>query len=202
MKKQRTIRLVVLLVIFMSLLLVAAMPQQKAFAKSDLVRLTIVNGTDQGVWLKLEGPAYYYLYVKPGQTRTYTPERDVYESTLYSCGTYVKHQTLDLTKHTKYEVPSCGTHAYPGDGPTDTVDAGKVIKLVDVTLKNETGHNIIVVLGGPNGPSQFAFFLYDEESKEYTIPKGYYDYNLYGCGDVRTGHVFAIVHKVKEFKCP
>ena len=202
MKKNRTIRWGLFLVTILSVMLIAAVSQSSALAGSKLNQLTIVNETDHGFWLKLNGPAYYYLYVKAGTTKVYTPERGVYDATYYYCGTYVKNRTLDLTRHqTSIQVPSCGTRAFYGGGPSDTVDVGKEVKLVNVTLDNQTEHNIVIVLDGPNGESH-AFFLYDDVEKEYTIPKGFYDYKIYGCGGVETGRFYAIFDKVKELTCP
>jgi len=199
MKKNRTIRWGLFLVTILSLMLIAAVSQ----ADSGLNRLTIVNETDHGFWLKLDGPAYYYLYVKSGATKVFTPKRGVYDAIYYYCGTYVKNRTLDLDSHQKtIHAPTCGFKAYSDKGgPNDTVDVGREFKLVNVTLNNQTDHNIVIVLDGPNGESH-AFFLYDDAEKEYTIPKGLYQYKMYGCGGIETGGFFAIFNKVEKLTCP
>lgn len=197
MKKNQTIRWGLFLAMLMSLMLVAAAPQAK------LATLEIVNESSHDFWLKLEGPAYYYLHVRAGETEIFTPERGVYDAIYYYCGTYVKDRTLDLTRHKKtIQVPTCGYKAYsPKGGPSDSIDVGREFKLVNVTLNNQTDHNIVIVLDGPNGESH-AFFLYDNDEKEYTIPKGLYSYEIYGCGGVQTGGMYAIFNKVEKLTCP
>jgi hypothetical protein len=196
MRNKRAIQGIIFLILAVALV-VATIPQQSVSAKSDLVRLTIKNNSDKPVTMKLTGPAYYYFYVKPGQTAIYTPQRGVYDYTFTSCGTSLTGE-LDLSRHKTMDVPPCGSKASTGDGPDDTVDVGDVLKLVRVTLENKTGHNIIIIL---RGPSEYAFFLYEDDSKDYTITKGEYTYWLYGCGGIKTGKVYAEPHKVKELTC-
>ncbi|MBU0511078.1 MAG: hypothetical protein KJ638_05170 [Chloroflexi bacterium] len=198
MKNRKKLNTIVFLLVLASTLLVAAAPgpQQSALAATTLARLTIENNTNDYVTLQLSGPASYYLYVKPGETRIYTLQRGEYSNKFYSCGVFI-NTSLDMTKHQKIVVPACGTHATTN--PTGVIDAGKVLRLVKVTLKNATDHNIVIVL---NGPSEYAFFLYDQEERSYTIPKGDYSYIIYGCGYIREGTLFARALKYKELTCP
>ncbi len=197
MKKQQN--MIMILLAFVLIFAAVAVPQANTQAASPLMRLVIENGSSKFVSLRLTGPANYYMSAAAGATATYTPERGVYSYTLYSCGVYV-HGELDLTKHmVTYEVPPCGTKAYSGPGTTAVVDAGKELRLVKVTLNNETDHNIVIVF---SGTSSLVFFLYDDASNDYTIPKGDYTYEIYGCGPIRYGTMYAHAHKVKDLTCP
>ena len=197
MKKQKN--MILILLAFVMIFAAIAVPQADTQAASPLMRLVIENGSNQFVSLRLTGPANYYMSAAADATATYTPERGVYSYTLYSCGAYV-HGELDLTKHSViYKVPPCGTKVFTGPGTTAVVDAGKELRLVKVTLNNETDHNIVIVF---SGTSSLAFFLYDDASKDYTIPKGDYTYKIYGCGPVRDGTMYAHANKVKDLTCP
>jgi hypothetical protein len=191
--------LIVITLAFVLIFAAVAVPQSNTQAASPLMRLVIENNSSHFVSLRLSGPTNYYMSASAGSTSSYTPERGEYSYTLYSCGIFV-HGEIDLTKHmVTYEVPPCGSKAYSGPGPTTVIDAGKELRLVKVTLKNETGHNIVIVF---SGTSSLAFFFYDGDSKDYTIPKGDYTYEIYGCGAVRYGTMYAHVNKVKELTCP
>ncbi len=199
MNRQRVIRGIVFLVALVSFVLVSAFPKNIAYAQEDVVRLTINNNGDRDIWLQLDGPAYYYLHVRVGESKVYTPLRGVYDYTLYSCGTFVKGE-LDLTNQKTIEVPDCGMKAFYGAfDPTNTIDEGKMLNLVNVTFENDTERFMLLIL---EGPSVYVFSFQPDEDKEYTIPMGYYHYTMYGCGSTYTGTMYARYHKVKEFACP
>ena len=76
-------------------------------AQSKLVRLEIINRTDQNVALSLIGESgAFYLPVAPGTSRVFTLEREVYEQTTFACG---KSQTgtVDLATQLRLVFPSC-----------------------------------------------------------------------------------------------
>ena len=197
MKKQQIMIMITLA--FVMIFAAAAVPQADTQAASPLMRLIIENNSDQFVSLRLTGPANYYMSAVGGSTATYTPERGEYSYTLYSCGAYV-HGEIDLTKHmVTYKVPPCGTKVFTGPGATAVVDGGRELRLVKVTFNNETDHNIVIVF---SGTSSLAFFFYDGASKNYTIPKGDYSYEIYGCGPIRHGTMYAHANKVKDLTCP
>ena len=162
------------------------------------VRLTINNGSDTDVWLRIDGPMYYNFHVKAGESKIFTPKHGVYDYTLNHCGTFVKGE-LDLTNQQTIEVPECGDKAHYGPQDPSFIDEGRMLNLVNVTFENETGYDIMIIL---EGPTVHVFSFKAGKDTEYTIPMGYYTYKLYGCGDVRTGSVFARFHKVKELTCP
>ena len=199
MKTQPTFRGIIFLITLTALLFSAALPQHIVFAQEDVIRLTIENDSDRDIWLKLDGPAYYYLHVPAGVTKAYTPLRGVYDYTLYSCGTFVKGE-MNLNTHKTMEVPDCGFKAHLGaqDRP-NTFDAGKMLNLVNITFENDTGGWMTMIL---NGPSVFVFTFQPGQDTEYTIPIGYYNYTVYGCGGSFNGTVFARFFKVKEISCP
>ncbi len=198
MNVQRIFRGTIFLVTLASILVATALPQRIAFAQEDVVRLTIENESDRDIWLKLEGPAYYYLHVGAGETKSYTPLRGDYDYTLYSCGTFVSGEMI-LNTHKTMEVPNCGLKAHLGQDRPDTFDAGSMLNLVNITFENQTGGYITIIL---EGPSVFVFSFAPGAEEEYTIPMGLYSYFMYGCGSTYTGNVFARFHKVKEFTCP
>jgi hypothetical protein len=183
------------------LLAVFAVPQQVAHAEEpDLVRFTYINRSDRLTSLRLYGDGqFYYFLLKPGETKVYTPVRGEYRMSFYSCGQYV-NKTLDLTKHTKMIVPSCGTRAYnTNKAPANVVDGGEILKLVKVELINGTDKYMKVIL---TGPATYVFTFGVDQSKTYTISKGTYDYTVYGCGGSFTGSFYARANKVFTFKCP
>jgi len=192
---------IVSFLILISLLLAAfALPQQVAVAKSDLVRFTFVNKSDHLASLRLYGnDQFYYFLLRPGETKVYTPVRGEYKMTFFSCGQYINKE-LDLTKQYTLVVPSCGTYAFTGKKlPPGKIDGGEIIKLVRVTIENDTDKYMKLIL---TGPATYVFTFGKDEAKVYTISKGEYDYTMYGCGSTYTGTVTAHAHKTMRFRCP
>jgi hypothetical protein len=199
MKNARRFTLLILLALVASALIAAApAPAQAGLAKSDLVRLTIINQDKAFVSLRLYGDQFYYLPVNAGETRIYTPARDVYTATLFSCGVYTT-QTLDLTRQYTLVVPACGTKATQGPTEAGTIDAGDLLKLVKVTLVNETGNYMLLIL---EGPQTYVFSFDKDEERSFTITKGEYTYRQYACGTIFSANFYAHANKVKEFDCP
>ena len=198
MNSQRYLRIVIFVITMASIVLAAALPQGAVFAQEDVIRLTIENDSDRDIWLKLNGAAYYYLHVRAGETKAYTPLRGVYDYTYYACGTWVKGE-MNLNTHKTFEVPDCGYRSHFGQNRPDTFDGGLNLNLANVTFENETGAYMTIIL---NGPSVFVFTFQPGEDKEYTIPTGSYSYTVYGCGGNFNGSVYARMHKVKEITCP
>jgi hypothetical protein len=191
---------ILFLIVVMSLLLISAAPTplQAANAKSTNVRLTIINNTNDYVTLKLEGPQFYYFWVKPGETREYTPLRGMYTSRFYSCGVFV-NGTFDLTKIQKLIVPACGTKAIKGPDKNHVIDAGKLTKFVKVTFENDTPGWLTILLSGPN---KYEVILAKDQVTTIVMMKGEYNYRLYACGSIKDGHLYAMPNKVKTLTCP
>lgn len=196
MKKMQTVRGILFLLTLVSLLFVAALPENGVFAQ-DVVRLTIKNNSDRDAWLQLSGPAYYYLHAKAGATAVYTPNSGEYEYTLFHCGTFVEGE-IDLTKQRTIDVPDCGSRAHYGPQDASFIDAGDMLDLVRVTIKNETGLNSLLIL---DGPSVFVFSFGVGDHNTYTIPGGKYDYILYSCGNVIGGVYDAWWNKNLKLDC-
>ena len=200
MTRSRFVKNVSFLVLAAILLGVFVIPAQIVQAKSALVDFTFVNQSSRITSLRLYGEdgSFYYFWLRPGESKHYTPVRQMYQMSFYSCGKYV-NEPLDLTKIYTLVVPPCGTHAYGPNQPHKTLDGGKILKLVAVTLVNDTGGYMKIIL---TGPSTYVFTFGYGESKDYTIRKGEYTYTLYGCRGSFVDTFTARAHLVKEFKCP
>ena len=187
-------------VMFTSIMLAAFLvPQQAVQAKSELVGFTFTNNSDRLASLRLYGNGqFYYFLLFPGESKYYTPVRGEYDMSFFSCGQYVNKE-IDLTKKTTLVVPPCGTVAHNGKPPAGVIDGGKVLKLVKVTLENETDNYMKVIL---EGPATYVFTFSKDQEKTYTISKGDYTYMLYGCGGSFSGDFYAYHNKVMTFKCP
>ncbi len=200
MTRSRFVKVTSFLILAAVMLGAFAAPAQVAQAKSALVDFTFVNQSNRIASLRLYGEdgTFYYFWLRPGESKYYTPVRQVYQMSFYSCGTYV-NEPLDLTKKYTFVVPPCGTHAYGKNQPPKTLDGGKILKLVAVTLVNDTGNYMKLIL---TGPATYVFTFGSGESKDYTIRYGEYTYTLYGCHGSFTDTFLARAHLVKEFKCP
>lgn len=168
-------------------------------AAGTLARLTVDNQSDKAAALTLTGPGYYYLNTPAGTTIDWTPVKGVYSFKLFSCGVY-SYGTLDLTKNAKIIVPKCGLKAGGAGKAANTIDAGQLIKLVRIKLTNGADSTLTLILDGVG--ADYVFTLYAGKSYEYTIPKGFYDYTLYGCGRVGFGAFEAYAHRTKTWECP
>ena len=196
---KRTI-LFLFLISVASLLLISAAPPplQIDDAKSTHVRLTIVNNTTDYVTLRLDGPKFYYFWVKPGETREYTPERNMYTSRFYSCGVFVDG-TFDLTKIQTLIVPACGTKAIKGPEKNHIIDGGKLVKFVRMTFVNDTPGWLTLMMSGPH---KYEVILAKDQTTTIVMMKGEYNYRLYACGSIKDGHLFAWPNRVKSLVCP
>ena len=169
----------------------------QAEAALKLGRITIVNNSDKPAYLYLWGENYYYFSANSGETKVYTPEADEYDYELISCGVKTKG-TFTLSSLKRFVIPECGSKGLRQPNTSRTVDAGRLIKLTRVVFTNETNGYMIVIL---RGPSEFVFSMDTDEEIEVTIPKGYYEYTMYGCGTTQVGNVYAYPHTEKEFVC-
>ena len=206
--KTKRVNLLLVAVILATVMLTAFVPQQAVQAKDDppkseLVRFTFINKSDQIASLRLYGiyghSDFYYFLVMPGEAKTFTPVRGEYRSSFYSCGLYVNDE-MDLSKQYTLIVPKCGTVANNGNKPpVHLIDGGKIIKLVRVDFVNTTDAYMKVIL---EGPQTYVFSFNKDQEKSYTISKGDYDYTVYGCGGTFYGTFYAFHGKEFEFKCP
>ena len=163
MKIQSTISGIVFALIFISVLIVSSLPQDRVFAQ-DLIRLTISNPTSRDVWLKLEGPAIYNLRVLPGETKTFTPENGTYNFIMTSCDT-TETGVMDLTSNKKIEIDTCG---------------------VRLTINNNSDRDVWLKLEG-NG--YYNLHVPAGQSTFFTPKGGVYDYTLHHCGTFVKGEL-------------
>jgi hypothetical protein len=185
----------ILFVLLISLVLMAAAPA----AQSELVSLTINNKSNDYVTFKLQGPAFYYLMVKPDTSTTYTIKRGEYTQKFYSCGAFVE-TSLDLTKKQSIYVPPCGEKAFSVDkANSNKVDAGQLIKLVKVNFENDTNHNLVLLL---TGSRQYVFFIRSGEEVSYTISKEDYKVTQWGCPSVKHFTYYTYANKETTLTCP
>ena len=191
--------LTILLVLLISLVSMAAAPASAPAAQSELVALTISNESNDYVTFKLQGPAYYFLMVKPGTTSTYTIKRGEYTQKFYSCGAFVD-TNLDLTKKQSIYVPPCGEKAFAVDkASSNKVDGGQLIKLVKVNFENTTDYNLVLVL---HGPGEYVFYVRSGEEVSYTISKGDYKVTQWGCRYVKNFNYYPFANKETNLTCP
>ncbi len=186
MKKHRSLQIVVLFGIIATLLLTAAAPLPAQFvsaANQDLVRLTIKNKNTSPVSIKLEGAGFYYFSVQAESTAEFTVERGSYTSTVYACGAVTTGNDIDLSRQKMLVMPICGGNAGPVAQKINKVDLSQFVKVVPVTLENDSNTSMIMIL---TGPSTYVFSFKKGESKDYTIVRGEYDLKYYACGTYAT----------------
>ncbi|MEW5871521.1 MAG: hypothetical protein AB1894_19765 [Chloroflexota bacterium] len=86
-------------------MLLAAVPSGK------LVRLQVINKTDQPVYLKLEGKktdAFYYLTIAADDDVTFTVVSDVYKRTTWTCDGVKSSGELAMTGNVRLVFTPCG----------------------------------------------------------------------------------------------
>ena len=204
MSASRKIQIMLVVVAILSTTMVGAVSlpntagqAARAEAAMKLGRITIVNESDKPAYLYLWGENYYYFSANAGETKVYTPEADEYDYELISCGIKTKG-TFTLSSLKRFVIPECGSKGLRQPNTSRTVGAGRLVKLTRVVLTNETDGYMIVIL---RGPSEFVFSMQADEELEVTIPKGEYEYTMYGCGTTQVGNLYAYPHYEREFVC-
>jgi len=110
MDKKKSLRVLILANLLIMLLVTAAVPLPKfsSFAtngeKSDLIALRVDNYSTSNAYLWLDGPAFYYLVVKPGESKIFTVMRGEYFKDVSYCGAR-DSSIVDLTKYTRLIMP-------------------------------------------------------------------------------------------------
>ena len=201
MTKKRMLVLINLLIIVLltaAVQLPASTNLAPANAKSDLVALKVVNDSTSNAYLWLDGPAFYYFVIKPGETRTFTVERGEYDKDVSYCGAR-DSSTIDLSIHTKLILPVCGANALNPPTSPHVVNITNTLKIVKVTLTNELETNVFAIF---TGPSTYVFSLGSDVSKDYTIAKGDYKIQYFACGKYGIREFSAFHNRVLKFKCP
>ncbi len=204
MNKMRSLHGLVLINLIILILMSAAVPLpnsgklESSSGQSELVSLKVKNDSSSYAYIWLEGPAFYYLVVKPEETKTFTVKRGEYDERVRYCGA-TDSSTIDLTKHTTIIMPVCGANTRRGSDTPYIIDITNTIKIVKVTLKNDAKTSVLAIF---TGPSTYVFSLAKEEEKDYTIARGNYDVQYYACGKERTRKFFAYHNRVLKFECP
>ena len=163
-------RILVLISLIIFILLTAAVqqPDSSKFIsvseKTDLVALKVENDSTSNAYLWLDGPAFYYLVVKPGETKTFTVMRGEYFNEVSYCGAR-DSSIIDLTRHTKLVMPVCGANSRQSPSSPYVVNITNTIKIVKVTVKNDSESNVLAIL---TGPSTYVFSL-NKVSSKYRI---------------------------------
>jgi len=93
----------VLFVLLMSLLLTTGV----AMAREDLIRVEVINKSEESASISLIGEtAFYFLTIPAGETKWFTVERDVYQRTTFACGGS-NSGTVDLMTHKRLIFTRC-----------------------------------------------------------------------------------------------
>jgi hypothetical protein len=204
MNKMKSMRILILVNLIVLVFLTAAIPLPKSAGialtneKSDLVALKIQNDSTSMAYLWLDGPAFYYMVVKPGETKTYTVLRGEYFKDISYCGAR-DSSIVDITRHTKLIMPVCGANSRQSPSSPHIVDITNTIKIVKVTLTNDADSRVLAIL---TGPSTYVFSLDKEASKDYTIAKGDYEVEYFACGGYSVKEWSAYHKSILKFKCP
>ena len=196
--------LLILVNLLLMLLVTAAapLPQSTSFAtnaeKSDLIALKVDNQSTSNAYLWLDGPSFYYLVVKPGESKTFTVMRGEYFKDVSYCGAR-DSSIIDLTKHTRLVMPVCGANSRQTPNSPHVVNITNTIKIVKVTVTNAAESKVLAIL---TGPSTYVFSLDKDASKDYTIAKGDYEVQYFACGKYGVREFSAFYNSVLKLKCP
>ena len=111
MKKPAVLLVAVILVI---VLVAAVYPAYAESAQNKLVRLKLINKSDQVVNLQLSGDEFYYLTVPANGTAKFTVKKGVYTRQTWACGA-TSVGTLDMSSQAKLNFIPCEMFA-PNQG--------------------------------------------------------------------------------------
>ncbi len=204
MIRKRSLRGLILANILILVLMSAAVPLPNSVSlastseKSDLVALKVENDSTSYAYLWLDGPSFYYLVVKPGETKTFTVMRGEYFKDVSYCGAR-DSSIIDITKQTRLIMPVCGANTRQLSSSPHIVNITNTIKIVKVTVTNDSESRVLAIL---TGPSTYVFSLDKDVSKDYTIAKGDYEVQYFACGKYGVREFSAYHNGVLKLKCP
>jgi hypothetical protein len=204
LKKKNVIHAILMVGILVTAFSTAAIPRpgvSSSFApaeKSELVALTVENRSSGIMYLWLDGPAFYYLTIKSGQTMIFTVERGEYYQKVKACGDTAEN-IVDITKRTRMIMPVCGGHASQAATSPYVQDISEIIKIVKVTVENDSDTRLLAIL---TGPSTYVFLIDEGEERDYTIAKGDYSVQYFACGGVATKNFTAYHGSNLSLDCP
>ena len=204
MIRKRSLRGLIMANILILVLMSAAVPLPNSVSlastseKSDLVALKVENDSTSYAYLWLDGPSFYYLVVKPGETKTFTVMRGEYFKDVSYCGAR-DSSIIDITKQTRLIMPVCGANTRQLSSSPHIVNITNTIKIVKVTVTNDSESRVLAIL---TGPSTYVFSLDKDVSKDYTIAKGDYEVQYFACGRYGVREFSAYYKSVLKIKCP
>ena len=205
MKVKFSLRFAMLLGLASIILLTAAVPfpgRGVSFATTepvDLVRLTVENRTTGYMYMWLKGPQSYYFVIKPESTSHFTIEPGSYRQQVRVCGDTASKSVVIKT-HTRMIMPMCGTNAKNAtSGGGAVYDLSNLIKIVRVTVDNESDTNLFTIL---TGPATYVFTVNEDDENVYTIAKGKYQVRYWACGESATKTWKAYADAKLKLDCP
>jgi hypothetical protein len=96
-------------------------------------------------------------------------------------------------------MPVCGGHAGQAATSPYVVDLSEIIKIVKVTVENDSETRLLAIL---TGPATYVFLIDEGDSKDYTIAKGDYSVQYYACGTVGYKDYYAYHGSKLSLSCP
>ena len=115
--KNRKRMIFILVLLAFVVILAAVVPVSASCAKRKLVRLTMVNKSDQPAYIQLTGDEFYYLTVGSEATKTFTVNREVYDRITWTCDAQ-SSGTLDMSTNVKLILMPCDQCAPNQGAPT------------------------------------------------------------------------------------
>lgn len=205
MKAKTSLRYVLVLSLASIILLTAAVPfpgrgvSAATLDPEKLVRLTVENRTTSYMYMWLTGPQFYYFVLKPESTAYFTVEPGNYRQTVKACGDTAS-KSVSIKTHTRMIMPICGANANNATGTGAAVyDLSDLIKIVRVTIDNESETNLVAIL---TGPATYVFTVYEDDANVYTIAKGKYQVRYWACGEYATRTWTAYADAKLKLECP
>jgi hypothetical protein len=205
MKLKTSLRFMVMLGLASIILLTAAVPlpgrgvSSATLESEKLVRLTIENRTTGYMYMWLSGPQFYYFVIKPESTSYFTIEPGTYRQTVKACGDTAS-KSVSIKTHTRMIMPICGANANNAVQTGAAVyDLSDLIKIVKVTIVNESKTNLVAIL---TGPATYVFTVYEDDENVYTIAKGKYQVRYWACGEYATRTWTAYSDAKLKLECP
>lgn len=205
MKVKTSLRFVLVLSLASIILLTAAVPfpgrgvTAATLEPEKLVRLTVENRTTGTMYMWLAGPQSYYFVVKPESTSHLTIEPGSYRQTVRVCGDTAS-KSVEIKTHTRMIMPMCGANAKNATETGAAVyDLSNLIKIVRVTIVNESTTNLFTIL---TGPATYVFTVSEDDENVYTIAQGKYQVKYWACGEYATRTWTAYSDAKLKLECP
>lgn len=194
MLKLRTLSIVAVFSIALGFMLMAASKPEKA----NLVRLTVINHSNDDMTLKLVGPKKYTLTIEAEEKRVFTVPQGDYSYTVKACSV-TADSTISLTKHKKLVMPVCGGSVPHAQGNEQIIDLSTHIRMVKIHIGNQAPTRTLAFLAGP---SDYIFSIDSGEMKEYVVAKGDYTVRYYACGKSAVETFSAAKGSILALSCP